>query len=125
MGLGVAIGATAAAIGGKLAYDHFSNKSKDKKSMGESALDYKYRHIDSFIRRKTLDSLKYTSNYYHYVNDIYQKNEFILPTDFFECYIHPNEFDAVYVTEKAKNTANMMCKTIDERIEKLEEKQNK
>ena len=43
VGLSVAIGATAAAIGGKLAYDHFSNKSKDKKSMGESALDYKYR----------------------------------------------------------------------------------
>ena len=41
MGLGVAIGATVAAIGGKLVYNHSTEKPKDKKSIGESVLDYK------------------------------------------------------------------------------------
>ena len=41
MGLGVALGATVAAIGGKLVYNHSSEKPKDKKSLVESVLDYK------------------------------------------------------------------------------------
>ena len=41
MGLGVALGATVAAIGGKLVYNHSTEKPKDKKSIGESVLDYK------------------------------------------------------------------------------------
>ena len=41
MGLGVALGAAATAIGGKLIYDNSIEKSKDKKSMGDSVLEYK------------------------------------------------------------------------------------
>ena len=41
MGLGVALGAAATAISGKLIYDNSKEKSKDKKSMGDSALEYK------------------------------------------------------------------------------------
>ena len=93
VGLGVAIGATAAAIGGKLAYDHFSNKSKDKKSMGESALDYKYSEENDTILRKikTQKSLKtkiidntYDKNYIRVnsiteVDDKEREKEFICP----------------------------------------------
>ena len=58
VGLGVAIGATAAAIGGKLAYDHFSKKSKDK-SIGESALEFKDEEHDTILRKiKTQKSRK-------------------------------------------------------------------
>ena len=93
VGLGVAIGATAAAIGGKLAYDHFSNKSKDKKSMGESALDYKYSEENDTILRKikTQKSLKtkiidntYDKNYIRVnsiteVDDKEREKKFICP----------------------------------------------
>ncbi len=93
VGLSVAIGATAAAIGGKLAYDHFSNKSKDKKSMGESALDYKYSEENDTILRKikTQKSLKtkiidntYDKNYIRVnsiteVDDKEREKEFICP----------------------------------------------
>ena len=60
IGLGVALGATAAAIGGKLVYDHFSEKSKNKKSLGESILDYKdTEESDNIIKKlKAQKSLK-------------------------------------------------------------------
>ena len=83
-------------------------------------LNYKYKDINSFIKLKTLPSLKYISNYYHYVNDIYQKYDFILNTDFFNCLIHPNEYDAIYITKKTRNQSNKICEKIDDRIRKLE-----
>ena len=83
-------------------------------------LNYKYKDINSFIKLKTLPSLKYISNYYHYVNDIYQKYDFILNNDFFNCLIHPNEYDAIYITEETRNQSNKICKKIDDRIRKLE-----
>ena len=83
-------------------------------------LNYKYKDINSFIKLKTLPSLKYISNYYHYVNDIYQKYDFILNNDFFNCLIHPNEYDAIYITEETRNQSNKICEKIDDRIRKLE-----
>ena len=60
MGLGVALGATVAAIGGKLVYNHSTEKPKDKKSLGESVLDYKdTEEKDSIIKKlNALKSLK-------------------------------------------------------------------
>ena len=52
MGLGVALGAIAAAIGGKLIYYNSTEKSKDKKSMGESLLEYKDAEENDFIIKK-------------------------------------------------------------------------
>ena len=83
IGLGVTLGATAAAIGGKLAYDHFSKKSKDKKSIGESALQYKEsEENDSILKKiKSQKSLKakvidntYDKNYIR-VNSITEVDE--------------------------------------------------
>ena len=83
-------------------------------------LNYKYKDINNFIKLKTLPSLKYTSQYYHYVNDIYQKYDYILNTDFFDCVIHPNEYDAIYVTKNTREHEKRICDKIDERIKKLE-----
>ena len=52
IGLGVALGATAAAIGGKLVYDHYSQKAKNKKSLGESVFDYKNDEESDAIIKK-------------------------------------------------------------------------
>ena len=71
---------------------------------------------------KTLPSLKYMSKYYHKVNDIYQEHDYILNNDFFECVVHPNEYDAIYVTEKTRNNAENICDIIDKRIKELEAK---
>ena len=59
VGLGVALGATAAAIGTKLAYDHFKNK-KENNSVEDSTLENKINEEnDSILRKaKTQKSLK-------------------------------------------------------------------
>ena len=49
IGIGAAIGAAAAVIGGKLAYDHFSKK---KSHFGESALEYKSNEENDSILKK-------------------------------------------------------------------------
>ena len=49
IGIGAAIGAAAAVIGGKLAYDHFSKK---KSHFGESALEYKSTEENDSIIKK-------------------------------------------------------------------------
>ena len=90
VGLGVALGATAAAIGGKLAYDHFKNKSGDDKSIGESALDYKNSEENDTILRKikSQKSLKakivdntYDKNYIR-VNSITEVDEKVKEKEF-------------------------------------------
>ena len=60
MGLGVALGAAATAISGKLIYDNSKEKSKDQKSMGDSILDYKdTEESDNIIKKlKAQKSLK-------------------------------------------------------------------
>lgn len=88
------------------------------------SLNFRKHDITSFLRMKTLPALKYSSKYYHHVNDIYQKYDFILNKDFFESLVHPNEYDAIYVTEKTRNNAELICKKIDDRIKELEEKSN-
>ena len=83
-------------------------------------LNYRYKNINSLLRMKTLPALEYLSEYYRHVNDIYQNYDFILNKDFFESLVHPNEYDSIYMTDKTRNHANMICEKIDERIRKLE-----
>ncbi|MBQ2831802.1 hypothetical protein [Methanobrevibacter sp.] len=87
-------------------------------------LNYKYDCLQSNIKMYTLQSLKFSSPYYHKVNEIYQKYDFILDKGFFDANIHQNEYDTVYVTEKTRETANKICRDIDERIEELSKKKN-
>ncbi len=86
------------------------------------SLNFRKEHLKGNMRMKTLDALKYSSSYYHYVNGIYQKYDYILNNDFYESVIHPNEYDAIYVTEKTRKNANKICEGIDKRIEELEKK---
>ena len=86
------------------------------------SLNYRHQYLKGNIRMKTLPSLKYMSKYYHKVNDIYQEHDYILNNDFFECVVHPNEYDAIYVTEKTRNNAENICDIIDKRIKELEAK---
>ena len=85
-------------------------------------LNFRYKTLNNHLRMKPVESLEYSSKYYHHVNDIYQKYDFILSKDFFECSVHPNEYDAIYVTRKTRNNANRICEKIDDRIKKLEKK---
>ena len=86
------------------------------------SLNYEYDCLQSSLKMHTLEALKFSSPYYHEVNEIFQKYEFILNKDFFNATIHQNEYDAVYVTEKTRERANEICIAIDERIEELSKK---
>lgn len=83
-------------------------------------LNFRFKNINSHLRTKTLPALKYSSEYYHHVNDIYQNYDFIIHKDFFESLVHPNEYDSIYVTDKTRNNAKTICEKIDNRIKELE-----
>ena len=87
-----------------------------------NSLKYRYENLNSYLKSKPLDSLKYSKKYYQQINNIYQNYDFIICQDFFDCFIHPNEYDAVYVSDETRNSANKICESFDERIKELEEK---
>ncbi len=87
-----------------------------------NSLKFRYENLNAYLKRKSLDSLKYSKEYYQQVNNIYQNYDFILCQDFFDCFIHPNEYNSIHVSNETRNDLNKICKSFDERIKELEEK---
>lgn len=84
-----------------------------------------YNSRKGYFRLRPLNSLKYEREYYNYVQDIYDKYDFILNQGFFQSNIHVNEVDALQITPKIQNKLNKICESLDTRIKELEELDNK